>query len=88
MGRTGDSLDDEFPPRIGGKKPSPRGAPCREEAGWPWVKMIDVVVVVVVVVVVCCFVFCLLLSSLTHHRQARKHTKKSLESLYKTLESH
>ena len=43
MGRTGDSLDEECPPRIGGKKPSPRGAPCREEAGWPWVKMIVVV---------------------------------------------
>ena len=48
MGRTGDSLDDEFPPRIGGKKPSPRGAPCREEAGWPWVKMIVVTVVIAV----------------------------------------
>ena len=33
MGRTGDSLDDEFPPRIGGKKPSPRGSPCREDTG-------------------------------------------------------
>ena len=51
MGRTGDPLDDEFPPRIGGKKPSPRGAPCREEAGWPMVKMIVVVVVLLNVVI-------------------------------------
>ena len=48
MGRAGDSLDDELPPRIGGKKPSPRGAPCREEAGWPLDKIIVVVVVYVV----------------------------------------
>ena len=48
MGRAGDSLDDELPPRIGGKKPSPRGAPCREETGWPLDEMVVVVVVVVV----------------------------------------
>ena len=47
MGRTGDSLDDVFPRRIGGKKPSPRGAPCREGAGWPLDKIIVVVVVFV-----------------------------------------
>ena len=49
MGRAGDSLDDEFPPTKWGRKPSPRGAPCREEAGWPTGKMVVVVVVVVVV---------------------------------------
>ena len=38
------------PPTKWGKKPSPRGAPCREEAGWPMGKMVVVVVVVVVVV--------------------------------------
>ena len=51
MGRTGDSLDDEFPPRIGGKKPSPRGSPCREETGGPCVKVIVVVVVVVLLLI-------------------------------------
>ena len=52
MGRAGDPMDNEFPPRIGGKKPSPRGSPCREDTGWP----VDKMVVVVVVVVECyCF---------------------------------
>ena len=50
MGRAGDSLDDEFPPGLGEEALSPRGAPCREEAGWPMVKIVVVVVVVVVVV--------------------------------------
>ena len=45
MGRAGDSLDFEFPPTKWGKKPSPRGAPCREETGWPVDKVIVVVVV-------------------------------------------
>ena len=48
MGRTGDSLGDEFPPRSGGGGTSPRGAPCREETGWPTGKIVVVVVVVVV----------------------------------------
>ena len=48
MGRTGDSLDDEFPPRIGGKKPSPRGSPCREETGWPLGEMIVVIAIVII----------------------------------------
>ena len=52
MGRTGDSLDDEVPPIIGGKKPSPRGSPCREDTGWPVGEMVVVVVAVVEVVVV------------------------------------
>ena len=37
-------------PQEWGMKPSPRGAPCREEAGWPMGKMVVVVVVVVVAV--------------------------------------
>ena len=50
MGRTGDSLH-KFPLTKWGKKPSPRGSPCREETGWPLVNMVVVVVVVVAVVV-------------------------------------
>ena len=38
------------PPTKCGRKPSPRGYSCREEAGWPVGKMIVVAAVVVVVV--------------------------------------
>ena len=31
-------------PTKWGKNPSPRGAPCREETGWPLGKMVVVVV--------------------------------------------
>ena len=59
MGRTGDSLLNQFPPRSGG------GSPLREELlvgrkrGGPWVEMI-----VVVVVVVCLLLLLSLSSSL------------------------
>ena len=45
-------LAKQIPPTKWGKKPSPRGAPCREETGWPLGKMVVVVVVAVVVLVV------------------------------------
>ena len=43
MGKAGDSLV-----KVGEEALSPRGAPCREEVGWPMVKVVDAVVVVVV----------------------------------------
>ena len=60
MGKTGDSLQYHFPPRSGGGSLNGCRSPCREETGWPWVKMVVVVVVVVVVDVV--FVLLFLLS--------------------------
>ena len=40
-----ETLKSSIPPTKWGKNPSPRGAPCREEAGWPVGKMVVVVVV-------------------------------------------
>ena len=41
----------------GGKEPSPRGAPCREQTEQPLCKMVVVIIVVVVVVVVECYCY-------------------------------
>ena len=57
MGRAGDSFDDEFPPRSGGRSPRRHDPLVGGKRGGPWVKMVVAVaaaaaVVVVVVVVV------------------------------------
>ena len=38
MGRTGDSLNDQFPPRSGGGSPSPRGSVVERKRGGPGIK--------------------------------------------------
>ena len=47
-----ETLYIRFPPTKWGMKPSPRGAPCREEAGWPMGKMVAAAAAAAVVVVV------------------------------------
>ncbi len=46
MGRAGDSLNHEFPPRSGGISPHRVDLLVGEETGWPSGKMVVVVVVV------------------------------------------
>ena len=47
MGRTGDSLDDQLPPRSGGGSPRREDLLVGRKAGWPLDNMVVVVVVVV-----------------------------------------
>ena len=49
MGRTGSSLDDEFPPQGGGRSPRRVDPMVGRKTGWPLDKMIVAVVVDVVV---------------------------------------
>ena len=60
MGKAGNPFGDEIPPRMWGKDPAPRGAPCREETGWPVGEMIVVVVVAAAAAVEC---YCFLLNN-------------------------
>ena len=40
MGRAGDSFDDEFPPRSGGRSPRRHDPLVGGKRGGPWVKMV------------------------------------------------